>query len=202
MPEDIDIGELIAQSRRKAISEDIASISKELSGEAAKEGLATIPEDAFMNVFLPFFSDQGVNTYNVTVANWETLAANGTTFGGFYNEVIVVNRLGEELYRVPPLKDRAGIRPKEDRRIRLSEVTEEAKKYAHLKPTLGQKHLVQNLLHVSTDMTLSANGLEYVRRWNTIFTRYGLKPLIDLKENNEQSHSDNQGDSSYEFEDI
>jgi hypothetical protein len=140
-----------------------------------------LDEYRFVNVFLPFFAGDEKLPYPVTTNHWVNVAG-GMFRGGMYNEVDIVNDKGEVLFTVPPVADRSNHVPFQSERGQssIANVVESAKNLANVHPAQSLNYLRTELAARYASMREQGHALEYVRRWNAIFARYG-RPLIEVE---------------------
>ena len=197
--------ENFANAMIKIQTDFIKSFSKDLAEDENSEPLARLPEDVFVNVFLPFFAGEE-NIYKVGLGNWETIASNGINGArGLYREVIIVDSNNEEIFRVPPIYDRTALKPiKISDTIALQSLFEKSQLLSMIKPSLGVKNNSNIFNALLSRMRVSeTNSIEYLKRWNAIFLKYNRAGFLEDKNNLEDqlSESDNNA-SSYEIEDL
>lgn len=183
--------------------EEILAISKNIQNIAIDEGRATIDEDKFVHIFLPFFAGEE-NIYNVGLGNWITVANNGGELaGGQFREVDVIDETGKVLFTVPPIYDRSAIKPvKLSDKISLAQLMEHADKLGSIKPKLKtsfNNQIFEALLKKMKEG--NNNAREYLIRWNEIFTRYGRKSIFEEEKNSDGKSSDS-GEIEYEIEEF
>lgn len=186
-------------------AEEIKSIASDINSILDYEPKATLKEDIFKNIFLPFFSGEE-NTYNVGLGNWETVASNGTPGpGGLYREVDIIDDAGVVLFTVPPIYDREAIKPvKLSSQIALDDLFKRAEIYGTIKPNLGTKSLSAIFSNLLSKMKVSdSNSVTYVKRWAEIFKRYGKLDILNDKNNStDESFDNNNSPTNYEIEDL
>lgn len=180
--------------------EEILSVAHDLEASFKNEPNAKLREDIFVNVFLPFFSNEE-NTYHVGLGNWERVASNGgTVYYGLYKEVDIVDSEGAVLFSVPPMYDRDAFKPvKLSRRIALEDMFKQAEVLAMIKPELALKSNTAIFAKLLSAMRVPDNrSKEYLTRWYEIFKRYGK---IKEEENAKNQNKASEG-ASYEIEDL
>ena len=136
----------------------------------------TIDEAMFANVFLPFFANDEVKMYNVTTEMWLRIAHSP------YNEVAVINRVGVELLRVPPLFDQKSFKPidggpTDPKLPGMFDMMQTAMNF-------GKQGYASMINYFNNEMSRrnhmfvrAPDADENLRRWNDIFVRYGRKPI-------------------------
>ena len=152
-------------NKMRSISEQLAAVEK--------IDVVRMPESVFVAGYLPLFCGEDNPRYNVTFDMWKTYA------GGVFNEVIVIDDTGKELFTVPPLFDRAYITTlvKEQTRS-LTDVITTAEQYALIHPVKGNAYLDRELSNRALLMNSSMNVSSNVKRWNEIFRRYGKPEIV------------------------
>jgi hypothetical protein len=127
-----------------------------------------IPEEVFVNVFLPFFSDAPEADKRVTMDTWYGIS------GGAYNEVNVLGRDGRVLYTVPPVMSNRLVAPitREGGRA-LSSLLATAQRRDAMIPGTGSALLAAGLDRFDfTSPNANEVMSEYKTRWNEIIQRY------------------------------
>lgn len=149
---------------------------------------AKLPEDVFVNVFLPFFAGEktevtAVNWFNVARGDFdpalaEQLGDSMRMASGSYREVDVIDAAGNVIFTVPPLLDRLAVRTlKRQRGVdSVSDIIHQARDYSNLSPMHGQQHLEREL-NERGDRMFTPHVDEYATRWAAIMARYGKTML-------------------------
>jgi len=167
------------QEHLQFLTDEIKDISQNL--KAAKERETTrMPEDAFVNIYLPLFAGDEANPYNVDLANWRSVA------GGLYRPVHVVDRQsGEILFTVPPIIDETILREYEQTaRGSMPELVGQIRNVAAISPQRAMRLLDSGIgqrlkVIVGDDVARRDVSLKVLKTWNEIFARYG-RPLIEV----------------------
>ena len=132
-----------------------------------------LPEDIFVNHFLPFFSGKDSDGSKKKMGEWIGIAGNATA------EVDIIDPTGEVLYTVPSMMNSNAL-DISNRKVgdTISEMVSNYKlREAHI-PGTGQNYLnhesaqkVERMVHREN---LPINQTE--KRWLEIFNRYNLNP--------------------------
>lgn len=155
----------------------------------ATEDVAKLPEDIFVEVFMPLFAGEELkHPKESTIAGWISIA------GTPYKEVDVFEKTtGKVLFRCPPLFDYNGINPVrkiDDRKnLPLSEVAVIAEKLRLIHPKQSEVYLVQELSKRSILVNSGARLAQNVLRWNEVFKRYDRPPMFEVNSNAAPSSS-------------
>lgn len=170
--------------------EEINDIRASLDQQEAASR-ARMPERIFAGIFLPIFAKGKNEFYPQVDLNWWANFA-----GNEYREVDVISPKGEVLFTVPPLFDRAGINSitgKDRQRIQggnILNVIKNAELRSRVSPKDGtaflNAHLKQRALFMGM---LPPSVKENILRWNDIFKKYGLPPIVDTEEVTHKSDS-------------
>jgi hypothetical protein len=134
---------------------------------AEAETMPTIPEDVFVNVFLPFFANIG-NPYGVTIDTWLGRVARSET-----NSVGVLDKNGLELYRVPPMYDISVLVANRDKPSMYNDVML-ANQIAAISPVDAENHITNALMDKMDFRDVGATGANNISSWVDIFKRYNL----------------------------
>ncbi len=147
---------------------------------------ARLDEDTFKNIFLPMFygiEEEKLHPH-AKIGGWIHCA------GGVYNEVDIIGKEGEVLFRVPPVKLQLPVNYKRDRRRSslLSEL-QTANLHAARHPVQGANYLKSVLDSYIVETKELDQVLSYMRRWSDIFKRYGYPslPIPDSTSGNENN---------------
>lgn len=179
--------DLSVQSRS---TEEINAIRRSLD-EQEIATRARMSERIFVGLWLPVFA-HGKNEYypQVNLDMWANFAGNE------YREVDVVDvKSGQVLFTVPPLFDRSGVTPilKERNKIpggSITNVIKNAELRSKVSPRDGQNflhaHLQQRAIFMSS---IPPSVRENILRWNAIFKRYNLPPIVEMEEVTQQTDS-------------
>lgn len=136
-----------------------------------------IPEQVFVAHFLPYFSGQDLAQGRNVVAEWIGVA------GSPMAEVDVVDQKGEVVYSVPPIYN-TNILEIANRKAGQS-VADIFQQYELRRagvPAAANAYLNQNLADKSREMVIGQIDENSVAgRWNTIMSRYGIKPTAEAE---------------------
>lgn len=158
------------------LTNDINDIAN-LFETSHKETLGRVDEGLFVNVFLPFFAGDEKQVYNVTTEMWLNLVHSP------YNEAIVINAAGDELFRVPALFDRNAFKPLDntDKDARMPSIFDMMQTVMNV----GKQGYAAMINYFNNEMkrrdfmfAQAPDAAENIRRWNEIFVRYGRKPIF------------------------
>jgi hypothetical protein len=173
-------------------------------GQIAEEDVAKLPEDIFVQMFLPLLTrlfsrllapeasakegELKELPHKVGVADWISIA------GTPYKEVDVFDpKTNQVLFRCPPLFDYNGVNPVRqaaDRRsVPISEIAAMAEKLRLIHPKQSEAYLVMELSKRTLTMSSGARLAQTVLRWNEVFKRYGRHLSIDVNSNSTPSSS-------------
>lgn len=167
----------------KRSAEDINAIRQSLD-EQEVTTRARMSERIFVGLWLAVFY-KGQNEFypQVNLNLWANYAGNE------YREVDIIGQNGEVLFSVPPLFDRAGIKALtgDDRRKipggNILNVIRNADMRSKVSPNDGKAFLNHHLRERAMVMgQLPPSVKENIIRWNTIFTKYGLPPIVEMAE--------------------
>ena len=154
-------------------SDELLSLESKFQKEILDSGSGpnrTLPEEIFVNTFLPFFcGEEKVDSNNNTIAKWISIA--GTPM----SEVTITDNAGQPIFTVPSLFDTSIIDVvKKDMRMGLKEIVANKEVHSRNIAAAGEKYVVEALdkkasaiIQPSTQVSTNAE------RWNQIFTRYG-----------------------------
>ncbi len=138
-----------------------------------------ISEEDFVSGFLPYFAGEtSIKDNKDFISVWIGIA------GAPSNEVAVVDKNYNELYRIPPLMNTSGIEPRTDGAY--ASLMEEYQNRGAQIPALGDSFLKEEVSHISTEIEASLKrNIEDEKRWVDIFKRYGKKLPQNIKDNTE-----------------
>jgi hypothetical protein len=144
--------------------------------QIAEEDIKRLPERVFVGVFLPVFAGDEQLHYNVNMETWLNYA------GSPYKSVHVVDRNDNILFTVPPLLNREAVNPVKpsDYKVPISSVVTTAGQIANQSPRQGLRYLTTELTKRALIMKVPGNVLKDLAIWNSIFTRYGRLPIVEL----------------------
>jgi hypothetical protein len=158
--------------------ETINETSAELLKEDPERDFNSMSEEAFVRVFLPMFANDPVQHYGATIETWLKLTK------GPYKEMRILDPLGKELFRVPPLFNKAAMKPLDgtNEAATLSSLVSVIAR-ANLIAKQGENRMTHFLQEEFAKRSFMFNNkkdeTEYLVRWNEIFKRYN-RPLIPL----------------------
>jgi hypothetical protein len=160
----------------------ICSVAQSLC-EISAEDVARLPEDQFVNVFLPLLAGDTELPYPATIADWISIA------GSPYKCVDVFdNSTGEILFRVPPFFDYHGVNPVRNISKRggagrpdqpaFTDIIATAANLAGLHANQARAFVEQSLRSRAKLMDSNVLLARHVLQFNAILKRYGRKPLF------------------------
>lgn len=165
-------------------TEEINAIRESLDEQEAATR-ARMPERIFVGLWLAIFH-KGKNEFypQVDLNMWANYAGNE------YREVDIFDpKTGEILFSVPPLFDRTGIKAltgKDRTRMpggNILNVIRNAELRSKVSPKDGKHYLDAHLRQRALFMSeLPPTVQKNLTRWNAIFTRYGLPPIVAMEE--------------------
>lgn len=131
---------------------------------------ASIPEQVFVQYFLPYFRnpDAEENKESVILNKWLELS------GGPYNEVNIINPKGEVLYEVPPIyhNDTVDLNILKENNVDLNYVGKAYDNMAVRYPEMGNNIINEGLGSLPKFIHNINNNLELKDKWKKIFKRY------------------------------
>lgn len=153
------------------------------------EFINTIPEDIFVRDFLPTLAN--INPKSNLVP-WINVA------GHVYNEVIIVDKNNQVLYKVPPVMSRNIIKQHVLASKSLSEIVELSRLHSRNSPRQGMAVLEQGLSD-SVDLSIPDEN-DFKGRWLAIFKKYGYHKDIPGEAKLDLTKKDDKPDQSLEWE--
>ena len=150
---------------------------KQMFAEVETEHIHSIPEDIFVNMFLPLFSGELTTNTTELLKQWYTLA------GTPYAAVNVIDAKGNVVATVPPIKNRdiLPISSKRDERHSLETTFEIAKQKASLSPNLAQNIVINELNNrFLTKVNVNTNN-SITEQWTALLKHYGKNLMPDSK---------------------
>ncbi len=135
------------------------------------ENPAKLPEDIFVNVFLPYFrGDKNFNDSPNLLGEWYAIA------GSHVSEVQIIARDGSALYNVPPYINNKGVNPQHNQNrdeMSLHDIDGSAEAMSRNIPIMGKNFRERKMAEKIVDMTITGvNPNDYLARWKGIFERY------------------------------
>lgn len=131
---------------------------------------ASIPEQVFVQYFLPYFRnpDSEENRESVILNKWLELS------GGPYNEVNIINHKGEVLYEVPPVyhNDTVDLNILRENNVDLNYVGKAYDNMTVRSPEMGDSIINEGLGSLPKFVHNINNNLELKDKWKKIFKRY------------------------------
>lgn len=155
----------------KTLERDIGAIDDVLGSIKATSRL---DEQTFKTIFLPMFLgvDKSKLHPHAQLGAWINCA------GGVYNEVEIFGSDGETLFNVPPAKLQLPIDYNRDRRtFSLTSELQTARLHAAHHPKRGEVYLKSVLDTYVVNTKELEIVIDYMKRWNAIFKRYGHAEL-------------------------
>lgn len=161
------------KQQRQSIAAEIDQISKHLI-QAAEPNIPTMSERVFVYIWLPFFAGDDKPQYPVDFQHWFNFTGNP------YQPVNVVDEKGDVLFQVPPVFDRSVVNPLSQKRTSLAHVVQSYQQLRNIHPNQGNVFLDAELTKRALLMKVPHNVLANLETWNSIFQRYGRKPLVEV----------------------
>ena len=143
------------------------------------DNINVISEDDFVSGFLPYFAGElNIADNKDFVGLWIGIA------GAPSNEVAVVDKNYNELYRVPALMNTGNIVPRNDGAF--AQLMDEYNSRGSQIPALGDAFLKEEVTHISKDLdnSIQKNKDDEVR-WLEIFKRYHKTLPQNVRDNKE-----------------
>lgn len=155
---------------------------KEIHAEAIQPPRGRLPEDIFVNYFLPYFTNReaGYPNEEKLVNDWISVA------GGPYNEVDILDGVGKPIFTVPSLMNTSSFNPQNESNIKYADLVATAEAFRVMSDVHANNFLEEALtvkfreVFKPTDKIFSSE-----QRWFAIFKRYpenlpqALKDIID-----------------------
>lgn len=145
--------------REKAALDELERSTEEL--------IPRIAEQFFVSRYLPLFASQEAD---VDLTSWLDVCGNA------YIPVDVVSG-NEVLFRVPALIRQMPTATTRRGRESVYEMMETANKKSQINPNLGRAYLERQIDHRINRLGVDASEVE---TWNSIFTRYGYPPIMEV----------------------
>lgn len=158
----------LKDTKREKVKDQINSIYNDLIViENAK-----LPEDIFVEHFLDHFRYGGGDISNPLNIKWIELS------GSVYNEVDIIDDLGNIIYTVPPLLDRATI-DEESVKLNFSNIAATYVLKSNNLASVGTNYLNNKIGNLDKMVESNSNNM-YAARWANIFTRYvSNEPVLE-----------------------
>lgn len=142
---------------------------KEIHAEAIQPPRGRLPEDIFVNYFLPYFVNRqaGYPNEEKVVNDWISVS------GGPYNEVDILDPAGKPIFTVPSLMNTSSFNPHNDSEIKYADLVATAEAYRVMSDIHANNFLEQALtvkfreVFEPTDKIFTSE-----QRWFAIFKRY------------------------------
>lgn len=166
---------------QQKIAEEIKSIYNSIE-KISESNIARMREEVFVYYYLPLFVGEENIHIEVSFDSWKRYA------GGVFNEVIIIDNNGAELYRVPALFDKDKISPILSGR-KISDVMVTAEQYSRIHPNQGRAYLNNELNARAIFMKNIGDNATNKERWNNIFRRYNKPEIISSSEKNIKTQS-------------
>lgn len=166
--------DLITLMTHKRAQDQILEIQEQLSS-IEPEMMPRLPEDIFVNWFLPLFAGEVTepNDKRQRLVQWLEVAGNP------FKEVRIIlpSNHSHVLFHVPPLYDRSVVKPHVEGRHTLGHIMRSAEQYSGISPQAGRNYLAKQFLHFDMFADIDEHRLEFAERWNAIMARYDRKPI-------------------------
>lgn len=149
--------------------------------------ISKLPENIFIEVFLPFFSgEKNFEDEKDILIKWISVAGNPT------KEVQVVDDVGQVLFTVPPIMDTTCIDYKNDSKGQaIGNIIANYELHKGQLPVVGQNYLNGTIDNRLRSLTKNSEVFEAnEKRWNQIFVRYGKVKDSSIKETQNSDPSD------------
>lgn len=160
----------------RRISNDFDKAIESLA-DIEKANRPRIPEELFRTVFLGLFANLENQHPDATIQNWVSIAGNPFT------EVEVLSE-GKVLFTVPALFDKNAIKPQVMGQTEpLSHIVATAQQLAMRSPIEGQNYIDNKYAKTSRKIYNQVDKFAFAKEWNSIFKRYGLPEIVELKTN-------------------
>lgn len=142
---------------------------KEIHQQAITPIRGKLPEDIFVNYFLPYFvhREAGYPNEEKIVQDWISVA------GGPYNEVDIIDTVGKPIFTVPSLMNTSSFNPNNESEIKYADLVATAEAYRVMSDVHANNFLQEALtvkfreVFAPTDKIFTAE-----QRWFAIFKRY------------------------------
>lgn len=135
------------------------------------EFINRIPEEIFINRYLPMLTD--MTSTGVNLQEWINIA------GHAYSEVIVEDKNGVELFRVPSILRRFKTKEHKYAHQSVDEIIKTAKLHSQNSPIMGERVMEDGLRGT---LPIAAIELDADARWAEILKRYNIKIVNNVKE--------------------
>lgn len=149
--------------------------------------LAKLPEEIFVNSFLPYFSGKKSIAEDPSIFSyWIGIAGSPTS------EVQIIDAAGNKLYTVPPMSDSNTVDiSKGAEGTTMQEIIVNYTLYKNVTPMKGKNYL-DSALDVKADELVGKSDYfkRNEQRWAEIFKRYGISPVPGKQESDAVAQSD------------
>lgn len=164
----------------KRMEKEIGSIFELANVEGPKEYRGRIPEHIFVSYFLPFFREElkpedmtedKIKQREKILSDWLSIA------NTLFNEVVVIDNAGTELFVVPAMSNTDIFNPvRQDKSMTFSEIVGMAEKLQHMSPTKSTDYMNTNFESRLKEMRDKKHKFsKQEEQWMEIFLRYPLE---------------------------
>jgi hypothetical protein len=167
----MDLRSQLVGEMRASISRQELELQAKFS-ELNKSETRTIPEDLFLQHFMPIFDGSSIEDKDQKMAIWLTIAGSG------YARVIVVDINKRPVAVVPPIFNREMVNVEAKTGINLGAMFEEANRRSDITPVLGAAIIRNELGSVLTKIIESDSNSAIEKEWIALFEKYPNKLLV------------------------
>ena len=179
------------QIRESRLKDKITEIHDLLTIEQP-EDIASIPENVFVAIFLPWFAGQSTDP-RIDVNTWLNIS------GSPYKSVKVIDSSGDVSYVIPPLFDRTIIQTSDDKKTNASliHVLATYEQLNKISPKRAEAYYLAELekRQIFNDQTTALR--KKVEFWNELFKKHNL-PVFDVKSSTISNASTDKIDLEYD----
>ena len=156
-----------------------SNMLKNMFAEVEVEYMHSIPEDIFVNMFLPLFSGESLENKNELLQQWYTVA------GTPYAAVNVIDPNGVVVAVVPPILNRNAIPvvAKREGRGSLETLFDHARQKATMSPNLAQNIVINELKGRFLEKAETGPNSGLTAQWEALLAHYGKSLVPSVKVN-------------------
>ena len=168
-----------------------SNMLKSMFAEVEEEHIHSIPENIFVNMFLPLFSGESKDNRTELLEQWYTVA------GTPYTSVNIINEQGIIVAVVPPILNRNAIPvvAKREERRSLDTMFDYAKQKASLSPNLAHSVVITELNGRFLSKAEDTPNTDISAKWEALLAHYG-KALVPKQAVN----AINSNDSDFDYD--